>query len=408
MTRVREKVVTFVAGFAINMPFIKLHINGLTHHDIAARREAFVSTAVGRRMVLRAAPCRESERAVAAYVGADMVGYVARLDLDVAWAAMKGMGTKVLRGEIESAKAYSLVFGCEVDCVDERTTAATALPEGWQYTGPMMPELELWHRLDYLGGEMEMMLAEERVDVEGFMELFEAFCRLAPYDVSSEMMMCRRRLLYRLEDSYEPKLLDAADALEELSQRMGGDHGMAALGRWMKHELPASKEAQAMRSWVVSPTTRTEIMMAAASLPSGLMMEWQTDEVEFARLLYGMHLSRERVHQVLSCLVWLDNNVGPLDTQVLEGGQNRVQAALEALDELVQQLKPIFWGDEAAALEFLRAVRKARPKQITTTVNEWVAAKRISPQSCHRDLWKVLNEAGIYTPSESNWNQQVK
>lgn len=106
-------------------------------------------------------------------------------------------------------------------------------------------------------------------------------------------------------------------------------------------------------------------------------------------------------------LVWMDSNVGPLDTQVLEGGQNRVQTALEALDALVLQLKPIFWGDEAAALEFLRNVRKARPKQITATVNEWVAAKRISAQSSHRDLWKVLNEAGIYQPSESNWNQQV-
>ena len=84
-------------------------------------------------------------------------------------------------------------------------------------------------------------------------------------------------------------------------------------------------------------------------------------------------------------LVWMDSNVGPLDTQVLEGGQNKVQTALE----------------------FLRNVRKARPKQITATVNEWVAAKRISAQSSHRDLWKVLNEAGIYQPSESNWNQQV-
>lgn len=389
------------------MKTIQLHINGLTHHDIAARREDFVSTAVGRRMVLRAAPCREGEWAVAAYVGADMVGYVARLDLDDAWAAMKGMGTNVLRGKIVSAKAYSVVFICEVDCMDEGATATTVLPEGWLYTGPMMPELELWHRLDYLGGEMELLLAEESVDVAEFMELLEAFCKLAPYDVSSEMMMCRRRLICRLEDSNDATLRKAADTLEELSQRMGGDHGVAELGRWMKHELPASKEARAMRSWVVSPTVRTEIMMAAASLPSGLMMEWQTDEVQFARLLYGMHLTRERVHQILSCLLWMDSNMGPLDTQVLEGGQNKVQTALDALDALVLQLKPIFWGDEAAALEFLRSVRKARPKQITATVNEWVAAKRISAQSSHRDLWKVLNEAGIYQPSESNWNQQV-
>lgn len=77
-------------------------------------------------------------------------------------------------------------------------------------------------------------------------------------------------------------------------------------------------------------------------------------------------------------------------------------------DELVDKLKPIFYGSEDEARAFRKKVVGMKPTQITELVNQLVADKKISHLSRHRPLWKVLNEAKIYTRSESNWNMQVK
>lgn len=75
---------------------------------------------------------------------------------------------------------------------------------------------------------------------------------------------------------------------------------------------------------------------------------------------------------------------------------------------LAASLASIFYGNAEAASTFLESIRGAKPKQVTALVNQWVAERKISPLSCHRDLWSALHEAGLYAPSESNWNQQVK
>lgn len=76
--------------------------------------------------------------------------------------------------------------------------------------------------------------------------------------------------------------------------------------------------------------------------------------------------------------------------------------------EVVEKLKPIFYGSESDAEAFLSSIRGMKPKQITDKVNQMVREKKISEMSSHRDLWKVLHDFGIYTPTESNWNMQVK
>lgn len=76
--------------------------------------------------------------------------------------------------------------------------------------------------------------------------------------------------------------------------------------------------------------------------------------------------------------------------------------------DIVNQLKPIFFGDEDEARQFLVSIQGMKPTQITTRVNQLVAERKISDRSHHRDLWKVLHGCGIYAPSESNWNSQVK
>ena len=91
--------------------------------------------------------------------------------------------------------------------------------------------------------------------------------------------------------------------------------------------------------------------------------------------------------------------------------QNPVQPSTE-LDEqqqdVVEKLKPMFYGQLEDAKAFLVSIQGMKPTQITDNVNQLVSEKKISDMSKHRDLWKVLHDSGIYDKSESNWNQQVK
>jgi hypothetical protein len=77
-------------------------------------------------------------------------------------------------------------------------------------------------------------------------------------------------------------------------------------------------------------------------------------------------------------------------------------------DALLAQLLPMFYGSEDNAKEFLGSIRGMKGKQITDMVNMMITKKKLSELSCHRDLYTVLHNAGIYDKSESNWNMQVK
>ena len=77
-------------------------------------------------------------------------------------------------------------------------------------------------------------------------------------------------------------------------------------------------------------------------------------------------------------------------------------------NEIVEQLTPIFWGDKEEAEDFLLRIQGMKPKQITDLVKLLVSKKKIIEERMRRELWKVLNDNGLYGPSESNWNQQLK
>ena len=76
--------------------------------------------------------------------------------------------------------------------------------------------------------------------------------------------------------------------------------------------------------------------------------------------------------------------------------------------DVVERLRPMFFGQIDDAKAFLVSIQGMKPTQIIDKVNQLVKAKKISEMSKHRDLWKVLHDCGIYDKSESNWNQQVK
>lgn len=110
------------------------------------------------------------------------------------------------------------------------------------------------------------------------------------------------------------------------------------------------------------------------------------------------------------------NNVetGGIGIQIVNGKEeqkndvSQPQGLDEQLQEVVDRLKPIFFGIEDDAREFLVSIQGMKPTQITDKVKQLVSENKISDLSKRRDLWKVLHDYGLYDKSESNWNQQVK
>ncbi|MBO4550970.1 MAG: hypothetical protein J5733_09585, partial [Bacteroidaceae bacterium] len=74
---------------------------------------------------------------------------------------------------------------------------------------------------------------------------------------------------------------------------------------------------------------------------------------------------------------------------------------------LMLQLAPAFNGNTDDAREFLTLVKGQKPTVITRLISLWVKEKRINSTLCHRPLWLILHEAGIYLPTEANWNIQL-
>lgn len=80
----------------------------------------------------------------------------------------------------------------------------------------------------------------------------------------------------------------------------------------------------------------------------------------------------------------------------------------EDSSEIVKQLKPMFFTEEDEIKSFLQSIRTMTAREITAKVKKLVNDHKISALSKCSPLWKVLHDAGLYTKTKSNWNQQVK
>jgi len=102
--------------------------------------------------------------------------------------------------------------------------------------------------------------------------------------------------------------------------------------------------------------------------------------------------------------------IGMLSIEWLEqhASDNRSLETGEQPSAIVERLKPIFYGSEQEARDFLKSIQGMKPTQITDKVNQLVNEKKISILSSHRDLWKVLHDFDLYKRTEANWNMQVK
>jgi len=79
----------------------------------------------------------------------------------------------------------------------------------------------------------------------------------------------------------------------------------------------------------------------------------------------------------------------------------------EKEDDVVAKLKPIFWGNKDEARDFLRSIYNRGNKEITDTVVQRINEKKLSQDSCKRNLWTILYENGLYSAKENNWGRMI-
>ena len=108
-----------------------------------------------------------------------------------------------------------------------------------------------------------------------------------------------------------------------------------------------------------------------------------------------LKLSRRELYDLYSVLL------------LIEKLESELEGMVASQNDIVTQLKPLFFGDEQEANDFFLNIQGMKPKQITDKVNQLVREKRISEISRKRDLWMLLHKYGLYEKSESNWNSQV-
>ena len=326
---------------------VLLTIRGLTHSEISGEREAFLQSALGRRIWLQPASQLLDELRVEAFVGTKQVGCVASEDVSLFWQAMDAVkssnGGDMLQGEIVKVEDYMLVARVCVPLLEKPRVEAVELTN-WEYSGPVMYKTREEVKLEFLIGRLSEDLSI--MEQDEVLELLDAFCQLIVHDLSREAQAFRKSLRKRLGESESEELRQASQRIEELSRRMGGNTMMGKMGQWLKNELTESDEALMMpaRKYVFS-----RIVAEAKKLPKNLFELWHRDTAQMARVLYGMRARREDVRRVLSCLVWIELREREY------GMRYGDQKDWLNIDEMVMYCKQcISWEDARPIVELLR------------------------------------------------------
>ena len=99
-----------------------------------------------------------------------------------------------------------------------------------------------------------------------------------------------------------------------------------------------------------------------------------------------------------------------VDQEGVEESEEKEELGENAITDLVEKLKPIFFNNENDVRLFLKEISGMKPNSITDLVNMWVKDKKISDYGSSRkgDLWKILHDAKLYPRTIQNWNRRVQ
>lgn len=360
---------------------------------------------------------------VRALVGTEYRGVVSRFDLKSVLRMMQCGNTSVIVGKVEETDSDGGCYNIKV-CENYPTDddSPDALPDiwaDWHWTGaPLMDNSPEDCRLDI---SLKVVLTELQrsgsMNKQTLLEHLALIMELARWDVSREtqqQLSLTRRLVSRHTD---PDIRSLAPRLCRTLTAMGSGKRTRLFQEQYLPMLCESEAAKRMyRQWCTihkselcdvklwEATVRRQldaIEECLTLLPADLCYQKDQFGALMHRLLY-LNVPRQKLLMLLSAFVLRRQLRKQLGLDEEEAGH-----ADEEERRLALKLAPIFHGDTESVHEFLLLTRDQKPTDITHIVNLWVREKRISSTHCRRPLWTVLHEAGIYKPTESNWNTQI-
>ena len=359
---------------------------------------------------------------IQALVGTECRGVVSRFDLETVLNTMQQTNESVLVGDTTEVNAEGRCYTVSIESATptEKTghTQGTETWDGWQWVGaPLMDTSKDDARLDIsLKVTLTALQRPGSMDKQTLLLHLRQVIQLALWDVSLETQQ-RFDRVRRLAEKH-----DDADV-----RSMGRElrHALTAMGsterkdRFRDTYLPAllqSPEAASMlQQWkeihrraLKTPSlwdnTLEEqleaIEQCLLTLPGELYYQTSDFGELMHRLLY-MNVPQQKLQMLLSLIVLrqhLRRMLGLTEDDESLTAQER---------ELARRLAPIFYGKIDVAREFLFIIQGKTGTDITRLVRSWVADRRICRDQCHRPLYTILYNAGLYKHSESNWNAQV-
>lgn len=78
-------------------------------------------------------------------------------------------------------------------------------------------------------------------------------------------------------------------------------------------------------------------------------------------------------------------------------------------DAVIERLTPFFYTDRNEAKAYLEVIKNmnSNPEKVRYTA-EMIKRKKLSDMQANRPIWQILHNCGLYKPSESNWNIDIK
>ena len=361
---------------------------------------------------------------VRALIGTAYRGVVSRFDLEHVLRMMQHDNTAVLVGKVtdidSEGRCYNISISGDYPTPDCAADHTSDLWTEWQWTGaPLMDTCPDDKRLDI---SLKVALAELRrgkcMNKQTLLEHLALILQLSHWDVSREtqqQLSQIRQLVCRHADSDIHAL---APQLRHTLTAMGSKEHTRQFQDIYLPKICQSTEAERMhRQWCAmhkaelsdiqqwQPTITKQIDAIEASLlqlPADLCYQKDLFGALMHRLLY-LNVPRRKLIMLLSALVLrqqLRRQIGMSEEE--EAGNDD-----DCERQLILQLTPIFCGNTDYAREFLLLTRNRKSTDITRLVSLWVREKRLFSTHCRRPLWTILHQAGIYKPTESNWNMQL-
>jgi len=360
---------------------------------------------------------------VRALVGTAYRGVVSRFDLEHVLRMMQHNGTAVLVGRVSDTDregcCYNISINGNYSAPERNADSSPDIWSDWQWTGaPIMDSSPEDQRLDI---SLKVVLAELQrsgsMNKQTLLEHLALILQLTRWDVCHEtqqQLSQIRRLVNRHSNpdvrSLAPQLrrtLTALGSVERtqefqtlyLPQLCQGEEGGRMYQQWCiihKTELSDTKLWQ--------PTIMKQldaIEDCLLQLPADLCYQKEQFGALMHRLLY-LSVPRRKLLMLLSAFVLRRQLRKQIGLEEEATGNDDVNDR-----QLVLQLAPIFNGDTNSVHEFLLLAKEMKSTDITRLVSLWVKERRICSTHCHRPLWNLLHEAGIYLPTEANWNMQL-